>query len=400
LITLEGVASGAGDYTWTGPNAFTATTLNTMVSDSGWYYLTFTFSNQCVFTDSVYIGMNMDIPVANAGQDFVLDCHQMNVLLDGSATTGQHLDFAWANANGIPISSQPVIQVSEAGIYSLHVTNTSNGCRDSDEAVVSVDPDLLLGMDAYAYPENCIGYEDGSIEVSGISGGLPPFQFMLGDKMINSNGSFMNLSPGMYQLSVSDANDCVLDTNLVIGAGLNLELSLDTIIELIAGHTGQLQGQVNVPIPSLTSIQWNPPGLLGCDTCLTTTIMASNDQVFQLTVVHQNGCTDTAEIIVHVVPEKEIYIPNVFSPNDDGLNDFFTLYSNDRVQEIIEMNIFSRWGEHVFHRRHFPPNDDKSGWDGRFRNQTMMPGIYVYQILVALADGTAQRIAGDVTLLR
>ena len=97
---------------------------------------------------------------------------------------------------------------------------------------------------------------------------------------------------------------------------------------------------------------------------MTTTIETLDDQTFQLTIIDNNGCIAIAVINIIVLPQVRIYIPNAFSPNFDGYNDYFTLFSNDEVEEILEMSIFDRWGEHVFQRENFQPNDPILGWDG------------------------------------
>jgi gliding motility-associated-like protein len=96
----------------------------------------------------------------------------------------------------------------------------------------------------------------------------------------------------------------------------------------------------------------------------------------------------------------KVYVPNVFSPNYDGLNDKFTVYSNDEVKIIDQLRIYDRWGEFIFELRNFPPNDSNFGWDGTFRNRQMNPAVYVYTVDWTDLDGTKRKLSGDVTLLK
>jgi len=263
-----------------------------------------------------------------------------------------------------------------------------------------VDPDRPEAIVADIIPENCIGENNGMIEVTGVPGGTPPFTYMLNEQVTNADGLFVDLEPGNYTLHITDSKGCMIDTIFTISEGLDLQLELPSIMEFIIGHASSIQASVNVPVSELSSIQWNPPGLLTCDTCLITSIVASENHSFLLTVVDQNGCTATAEINITVVPETEIYIPNVFSPNGDGYNDYFTLYSNERVIKILKLTVFDRWGTNVFQGLQIDPNDESKGWDGTFRGKKLMPSIFVYSFEVLLADGTSQIISGDITLLR
>ena len=104
--------------------------------------------------------------------------------------------------------------------------------------------------------------------------------------------------------------------------------------------------------------------------------------------------------LVIVRRNAEVYVPNVFSPNYDGLNDKFTVYSNDEVKIIDRLRIYDRWGEFIFELNNFPPNNTNYGWDGTFRNKPENPGVYVYTVDWTDLDGTKRKLSGDVTLLK
>jgi gliding motility-associated-like protein len=96
-----------------------------------------------------------------------------------------------------------------------------------------------------------------------------------------------------------------------------------------------------------------------------------------------------------------VYIPNVFSPNGDGFNDGFTLYTDADVKEISLMEVYTRWGDLVFRREHFDPNDPNLGWDGKFDGkEDLNPGVYVYRIAILYGDLLEEQLAGDITIVR
>jgi len=120
MVTLQGEASEPGTYRWTGPDGFQSNILMPVVIDSGWYYLTADFLSQCTFKDSVHIFKDLDMPVAVAGLDQIIDCIQQEVFIDGSASTGQHLEWEWRIENGELISTQSTFLVNAGGIYILN----------------------------------------------------------------------------------------------------------------------------------------------------------------------------------------------------------------------------------------------------------------------------------------
>jgi gliding motility-associated-like protein len=247
--------------------------------------------------------------------------------------------------------------------------------------------------------ENCAGEENGVIEVMNIAGGMPPYNFTLNANP-NTTGIFNQLAPGDYQLHISDAAGCSLDTTITIHEGIDLEVELPETIIITENEGGSIEAQVNVPEQSLSSIQWSPPGVLSCDTCLSTNIFTNVPQTLTITVTHLNGCTATAQVDILVVPAPNIFIPNTFSPNDDGINDQFTVFTNDGVLSIREMNIYDRWGEHLFNGKEISPNDPLHGWDGKFHEQKMPAGVYVYSMVVIAADGSERSLTGNITLVR
>lgn len=397
---LSGVASQAGQYTWSGPGMFTANTLITTVSDSGWYYLTGDFAAQCTFTDSVYISLDKDTPVANAGPDQVIDCNQPDVYLDGSGSSGNNLQFEWSDLNGTLLSTQSGVRVSTAGRYTLQVSNALTGCDSTDHVQVMLNPNIPGEVIANVAPENCNEENNGMIEITAVIGGIPPYTYSLNGMIAGTSGRFTDLPPGDYTLQITDGIGCTLDTFFTIGQGIDLQLTMPSIIELIVGHKGLIEASVNVPASDLSSIQWSPGGVLTCDTCLITSITGTSSYSFLLTVVHERGCVATAELDVNVVPETEIYIPNVFSPNGDGLNDYFTVYTNQRVSLINALRVFDRWGNLVFEQQQFYPNDESKGWDGTFRGKQLVPGVFTYYAEILLVDGHTEVFKGDVTLVR
>ncbi len=104
----------------------------------------------------------------------------------------------------------------------------------------------------------------------------------------------------------------------------------------------------------------------------------------------------------HVVEiSKDVFIPNVFSPNNDGLNDLFFISSSEgAISNISFLRIFDRWGGLVFEIFDFPPNLDEHGWDGTENGEQLMPGVFVWMTELIYTDGEIEVRSGDVTLLR
>jgi gliding motility-associated-like protein len=115
--------------------------------------------------------------------------------------------------------------------------------------------------------------------------------------------------------------------------------------------------------------------------------------------VDENGCQATAQVQVRVNRQRDLYAPNVFSPNDDGENDRFMLYARG-VKEIQSLQVFDRWGNALFLGEHLQPGDEQAGWDGTYRGDPMTPAVFVWWARVEFVDGEVEVVKGDITLVR
>ena len=125
--------------------------------------------------------------------------------------------------------------------------------------------------------------------------------------------------------------------------------------------------------------------------------MALEDDFDCLTAEDASGCDVTDSIFILVEPVYEVFIPNAFSPNFDGVNDNFTVFAKtSRIQRIRSVEIFNRWGQEVY--RSFDP---MGSWDGTFDGDDLEPDVFGFH-LSYVCPGTEQRVTqqGNITILR
>ncbi|MFM1875626.1 MAG: hypothetical protein RL266_1363 [Bacteroidota bacterium] len=117
--------------------------------------------------------------------------------------------------------------------------------------------------------------------------------------------------------------------------------------------------------------------------------------VIWLTVTTSNGCEDNTSRQLEIDPDVMFYIPNSFTPNNDGRNDFFRPYGEGVKWETFEMSIFDRWGEEIYYTA-----DIESPWKGWYKDREVEVGVYVYSIRIYDQNGEPHAYRGGVTLLR
>lgn len=110
-----------------------------------------------------------------------------------------------------------------------------------------------------------------------------------------------------------------------------------------------------------------------------------------------NGC----DSVVHLVLDHyKLYVPNAFSPNGDGINDVFRVFSGSDVKEVLSLRVFDRWGGLFYESSDLQPQGGDMGWDGFREGKPAVPGIYTYQATIVFEDGKARELFGDVLLVR
>jgi gliding motility-associated-like protein len=119
-----------------------------------------------------------------------------------------------------------------------------------------------------------------------------------------------------------------------------------------------------------------------------------------LELTDKTGCKNFDVMTVFVRDSLPVFLPNTFSPNDDGINDYFTAFANAKIEKIKRLAIFNRWGNLLFEAKDIPTNDSSKGWDGTFLNVMQAQDLYIYTVEIALWDDTVKVLKGEVMLLR
>lgn len=160
---------------------------------------------------------------------------------------------------------------------------------------------------------------------------------------------------------------------------------------------------VTIPLTyssNVTTYAWSPGSYLDCTDCPNPVANPTFNTTYIIRVTDVNNCVNADTILVKPICSGESYfIPNTFSPNNDGVNDVF--YPRGKgLYNIQSMRIFNRWGQLVFERKDFPANTASNGWDGTSNGRPAPADAYVYIIEVVCNNAQVIALHGDVTLIR
>jgi gliding motility-associated-like protein len=280
----------------------------------------------------------------------------------------------------------------------VEVTDALTGCVTIDTVLVE-ELQLTPSIDNLEITdETCFQEGDGQIQWSSISGGTEPYSVFVDNTEIDE--IFIDdLDPGIYDFTVIDVNGCRLDTVIEISAAQAISINDLPTLLIEEGGSDSLFIIINVEADEIASIVWDPDTYLSCSTCLNVQVTPLEDILYTITVTDINGCVTTTTVEVEVRESVDIYVPNIFSPDGDGINDNFTLFSPD-IAVIQKLAVYNRWGELMYAEENFEAGNPNIGWDGQFKGRPLNPGVYVYFAIVELNDGTIQELNGDVTIVR
>lgn len=354
-LNLDGTSSSAGteyDYLWSTTNGNIVsgnTSLTPTVDLSGDYVLTVTNTdNGCFERDTVTITIDNNLPVVDAGSDQVLSCSAFSVLLDGSASSqGANYQYNWTTSGGNIVSGSNTDQatVDAAGTYTLSITNTDNGCVNSDDAVVTNNSSLPT---ADAGINDTLTCANTTITLNG-SGSSTGASYSYNWTTLDGNlvAGISGLSPivdqtGTYTLTVTDnTNGCASTSAVAILQDITLptvDAGVDDTLTCTITSIA-LDGSASSSGISYT-YNWTTLGgnIVSGGNNVSPVVDQAGDYVLEVTNSN-NGCsyTDTVSIAENII------VPIASAGIDDTLNCIVSSLSLDGTSSSAGLNIDYTW---------------------------------------------------------
>jgi gliding motility-associated-like protein len=382
-------------YTWTGTGIVgSANNSSVTVNQSGTYTVSMIDPvNGCASTATMTVNGNTVVPTVTvtATSSIGIGCLPTNtaVTLDATTTPSTGVNYVWSTT-----ATTQTISVTTAGVYTVVITDAVNGCSVATQYTVtnsSVLPNVSAGANANI---PCGGLTT-TVTLNGNSTDPGVNYTWVGPGIISGSNTatpIVNVA-GTYTLTVTNpTTGCSASSTVdVINAVPTASISSDVV-------TGFAPLTVNFGNTSTNAntFSWNFGN--GSTSTLTTTAGTSSTYgwgTYTITMIASSGlCSDTASIIIFVEDGFSIEVPNVFTPNDDNINDVFTITSTG-VKEIT-LKIFNRWGQPMYDF-----NGPKASWDGvTSAGEKASNGTYFYFIKAVGFDGKEYEKNGPVSLFR
>jgi len=391
-VTYAGTGSSGAIYTWDfsgasavpgsgqGPHQVTWTS-------PGSYDITLTVTeNSCVSTQTLHTVLVSNISTNNPTSTDVICNGQSN----GTATVypingSTPYSYLW---NTSPSQTTQTATNLPAGTF--YVTITDNlGCVTYD--TVQIIQPSALDIDVIYENEGCLNSCDGSVSVN-VTGGIQPYEYSW-TGAASDTSEVLNLCAGNYSVTVSDSNNCTItgSATIITNSPINADAYADA-------QTIFMPSSVQFYFTGSGAVDylWDFGDGTTSNISNPSHIYTSAGEYTVILVVSSGApdfCTDSIQIIITVLEPSKVTIPNIFTPNVDGVNETFRAESEGLETE--EMLIYNRWGKQIY-------SWSKVGgeWDGTINGQKAAEGIYYYIFGAVGFDGKEYRFNGTVTLLR
>ncbi|NUO00174.1 MAG: gliding motility-associated C-terminal domain-containing protein [Saprospiraceae bacterium] len=277
------------------------------------------------------------------------------------------------------------------GNYTLDITD-ANGCALSETAVIAASQPVLLN-DVVVKNASC-GKANGTMTIFA-SGGQAPLEFSTDGDVFGLENAFTGLAAGDYEPTVMDAAGCTAALQRSITGTTPPRFGEFTVKPAECQEAnGALMAAFEGGLGALTLTLNGEARVLD----FPITGLAADDYV--LLLGDSIGCMDTLAFVIPRI-NCPIYLPNAFSPNDDGINDRFRPEAiRDLEAQVVRFYVFDRWGGFVFKSENRAFSDPENGWNGRKNGKISGQGVYTWYLEVAFSDGGKVSMSGDVVLVR
>jgi gliding motility-associated-like protein len=314
---------------------------------------------------------------------------------DNTPTTTLFVDeytkYKWSNG-----SIQQSAVFTQGGNYAVTVTDELNCQADKVFSIEMIE----LDMNVDVIDPLCHNDTTGIIEINEVLGGDMPYLYSIDSgSTVSSSPLFENVSPSTDSIMIFliDDNGCIITQKVFVENPDLLILDLGNEEEINIGESINISAESNQDI---FSIEWYPADSINCSGCLDISVTPILPYQISATITNEAGCKARDNYDINIGKRRNVYVPNIFTPNFDGENDYFYIQGGIDVVSISNLIVYDRWGNMVYQNADVLKNSQQNGWNGRFNGNLSPSGVYSYHFLVYFTDGKVRRYEGSITLMR
>lgn len=374
--------AGGYSYSWSPGGQTTATATNI---GAGSYTVTVTDIDGCTATETVNV-QSINGPVITVDNLTDISCFGE---VDGTATIGvtggtTPYSYSWSPSGGNAATA------SSLGVGSYTVTVTDNAGCISTETVVIAEPDPLV-LTGIVTDADCAA-SNGEV-VTTVTGGTGTYSYSWSPNG-ETTADLSGVGAGTFDVTVTDDNGCTSTETFLVDQGDSVDVNIvPDNVTIQAGDEVIFDVTIS---PTVTNpiYTWTPSDGLSCTNCQNPSASPNQTTTYTVTVTSDEGCVGVDQAIINVIqPCADPFLPTVFSPNEDGVNDQLCMYGT--CIQAMTLAIYNRWGEKMFESSNI-----EDCWDGKYRGKFVNSGTYVYKVRYTVFGEQEVVESGSLTVVR
>jgi trimeric autotransporter adhesin len=395
--TLTANGNGGGTYSWapaTGLSATTGASVTASPASTTVYTVTGTSAGfTTTATSTVVVSSSPTISVNNAT---ICQGTTTSLVANGAST------YTWTPATGLSATTASAVVASPTVTTTYTITGTStNTCTNTTVATIGVNPMPTVSLT----PTDTFGCQPLCVKFSGLSStSAINYSWNFGDGQSstapNPTNCFKYKGVFTPTLTLTDGNSCkgTATATITVYAQPHADFGVSPQpVSILEPNIQFTDASTNGPI---VGWNWNF-GVFNTTTdssAIKNPVYTYQDTGYytvKLWVITQHGCKDSTTKIVKIDDDYELFVPTAFSPNGDGLNEFFLPVTRGVVPTNYHLYVYDRWGNLIF-------NTDilNKGWDGSIKGTVVMEDVYVWKILLKTTAGTQKQVHGQVSIIK
>ncbi|MCB0696542.1 MAG: PKD domain-containing protein, partial [Chitinophagaceae bacterium] len=355
----------------------------------GTYKVKLVVTNTQGCIDSIEKNITINVPIeVSAGGDTIICLKDSAQLFPNGGVS-----YLWSPAATLSCTqcNNPFAFPQKKTVYTVISTDV-NGCHDTGRTVVDIKTHVtsIVGEGA----KICEG-ETTKLSVSGARTYLwSPGAYL---DNVKSPAPSANPTKTTQFMVVAYEGSCIPDTNYVeVLVHPKPTVNVRGEKTIIAGTSADLLASGD----NIVRFLWSPANTLSCADCANPIASPFKNTVYKVKVFTLYDCVDSADVKIMVLCDNsQLYIPNTFTPNGDGMNDIFMVRGSG-ISTLKSFRVYNRWGELLFERLNANVNDQTAGWDGTFNGAQLPPDVYVYMVEAYCENGDLLKTKGDITIIR
>jgi gliding motility-associated-like protein len=350
-------------------------------------------ANAAFTTGQVYTIGKIGVTITNPATV----CSPSTVDLTAPAVTAGSdggLTFTYFTDAAATIALSAPAAVTTSGTYYIVGTNSLGASSGPLPVTVTVNV-VPTPVAAYTFGSYCTNKAIAFTNTSAVTGNIA-LSYLWSD---NAGNTSTAVAPSFTYTAVGNYNMTLKVSTQLCPAVSN---SVTQVIPVVAPAAAIRMPTMNimtaerVPLQARgfgTTYQWTPPNGLSNATISNPTVSISAETAYNISITAASGCLTVDTLLIKVF-DNFVYVPSVFSPNGDGINDI--LYANTiYITQLRYFRVFNRYGKKVFET-----TDPTKGWDGKVNNEPQPLDTYVWTMEGVHRNGFKVALQGTVTLLR